>query len=97
MLNLFEKISLVAGVIISLFIILYPSTDIRDPDFVLVLTILSLTHFIEKSIKTYHMNEVNYEIIFHNGSNGAYLMILLVVLVVVSVVIWHLNMPQEDA
>jgi len=43
------------------------------------------------------MKEVNYEIIFHNGSNGAYLMILLVVLVVVSVVIWHLNMPQEDA
>ena len=73
MLNLFEKISLVAGVIISLFIILYPSTDIRDPDFVLVLTILSLTHFIETSIKTYHMKEVNYEIIFHNGSNGAHL------------------------
>ena len=71
--------------------ILYPSTDI-----VLVLTILSLTHFIEKNISTYHMKEVNYAIIFHNGSNGAYLMILLVVLVV-SVVIWHLNMPQEDA
>jgi len=39
----------------------------------LVLTILSLTHFIEKNISTYHMKEVNYAIIFHNGSNGAHL------------------------